>query len=43
MLKKLKKLWNRYLEELAKENESQFGKGTLDCCKLNKNNKEKQA
>lgn len=42
MLNKIKRLWERYLADMAKENESQFGKGTLDCCKINSNDKRKQ-
>ena len=36
MLKKLKKAINRFLERLAKENEKSFGKGSFDCCQLNR-------
>lgn len=36
MLKKFKKAINKFLENLAKENEKSFGKGTLDCCQLNR-------
>lgn len=36
MFKRLKKAINDFLEKLAKENEKSFGKGTLDCCQLNK-------
>ena len=40
MLKKIKKLINKFLDDIAKENEKQFGnKGQLDCCKLNSSKK----
>lgn len=40
MFKKLKKLLNKFLDDIARENEKQFGsKGQLDCCKLNSTNK----
>lgn len=36
MLKKIKKVINNLLLDMAKENEQTFGKGSLDCCKINK-------
>jgi len=36
VLKRLKKAINKFLEGLAKENEKSFGKGTLDCCQINR-------
>lgn len=39
MFKKAKKLINSYLIKIAKQNNSQFGKGPMDCCKLNRNDK----
>lgn len=36
MIKKLKNLIKNYLLDMAKENEETYGKGSLDCCKLNK-------
>ncbi len=36
MLKRIKKAINRFFDKLAKENEKSFGKGTLDCCQLNR-------
>lgn len=36
MLKKIKKAINKYLEELAKENQKEFGKERMDCCNINK-------
>ncbi len=36
MFKKIKKAINKYLEEMAKENQKEFGKGRMDCCELNK-------
>lgn len=38
MLKRLKKAINNFLERLAKENEKSFGRGSLDCCQLNRQN-----
>lgn len=42
MFKKIKQAINRYLEELAKENQKSFGSGRMDCCNLNKVNNEKE-
>jgi hypothetical protein len=39
MFKKIKKIITKYIEDLAKENEKSFGKDKLDCCNLNKNEK----
>ncbi|WP_274540101.1 LDCC motif putative metal-binding protein [Clostridium thermosuccinogenes] len=36
MLKRIKRAISNLLEKLAKENEKSFGKGTLDCCQLNR-------
>jgi hypothetical protein len=36
MLKRIKQAINNFLEKLAKENKKSFGKGTLDCCQLNR-------
>lgn len=36
MLKRIKRAVNKFLEKLARENEKSFGKGTLDCCQLNR-------
>jgi len=38
MLKRIKKAIGNFIEKLAKENENSFGKGTLDCCQLNRPN-----
>jgi hypothetical protein len=35
MIIRIKKAISRFLEDIAKENEKQFGKEKLDCCKLN--------
>gem|GEM_PF-372735 len=41
MFKRLKKSINKFLDDIAKENEKQFGtKGQLDCCKLNNTKKD---
>ena len=38
--KRLKKAINKFLEDIAKENQKSFGNGKMDCCQLNtKNNK----
>jgi len=42
VLKRIKKAIRNFLEKLAKENESSFGKGTLDCCQLNRPNSSKK-
>jgi hypothetical protein len=34
--KRIKAAWNRYLEDMAKENKNTFGSGKLDCCDLNR-------
>lgn len=39
MLKKVKNAINKFLNDIAKENEKQFGKEKMDCCKLNSNQK----
>ena len=39
MLKKLIEKINGFLEQMAQENERAFGKGKLDCCNLNKDQK----
>ncbi len=36
MLRRLKRSISNFLEKLAKENEKSFGKGTPDCCQLNR-------
>lgn len=36
MFKRIKKSINKFLEELAKENQKEFGNGKIDCCDLNK-------
>jgi len=36
MLKRFKAVILAFLERLAKENEKAFGKGQLDCCRLNR-------
>jgi len=36
MLKRFKAVILAFLERLAKENEKAFGKGPLDCCRLNR-------
>lgn len=36
MFKRIKKTFHNFIEKLAKENEKSFGKGTLDCCQLNR-------
>jgi hypothetical protein len=36
MLKKIKNAINKYLEDMAKENQKTFGKGRMDCCEINK-------
>lgn len=42
MLRRLKKAMIDFLERLAKENEKSFGKGTIDCCQLNRQNSNKK-
>lgn len=39
MFKKIKKVINKFLQDMAKENEELYGKERMDCCKLNKMNK----
>ncbi len=39
MFKKIKRAINKFLNDIAKENEKQFGKEKMDCCKLNANQK----
>ncbi|MDR1977865.1 MAG: hypothetical protein LBQ42_03945 [Synergistaceae bacterium] len=36
--KRVKEMFNAYIERLAKENEKNLAGGRLDCCKLNKGN-----
>lgn len=36
MFKKIKKIINKFLEDLAKENKELYGSGRMDCCNLNK-------
>jgi len=36
VFRRIRKAINNFLERLAKENEKSFGKGTLDCCQLNR-------
>lgn len=40
--KRIKRAINRYLEDMAKENQKEFGAGKLDCCQLNRQNNSKQ-
>lgn len=40
MFKKLKNVIRNYLNKVAKENEELYGKGRMDCCKLNSQKKE---
>lgn len=35
MFKWMKKAINKFLTDIAKENEKQFGREKLDCCNLN--------
>lgn len=36
VLKRIKRAIINFLRKMAKENEKNFGKGTLDCCQLNR-------
>lgn len=36
MLKRIKRAVSNFLKKLAEENENTLGKGTLDCCQLNR-------
>jgi len=36
MFKKIKKAINKYLEEMAQENQKAFGKERMDCCNIGK-------
>lgn len=38
ILKKIKESYNKFLQNLAKENQKAFGNGKLECCDLNKKN-----
>ncbi|ROR30461.1 hypothetical protein EDD66_102112 [Mobilisporobacter senegalensis] len=40
MFQKMKKVIEKFLEDLARENQKVYGKGGLDCCKINRNNSE---
>ncbi len=40
--KRLKKAIDGYLEKLAQKNEQTFTNGPLDCCQLNRENKNKK-
>lgn len=40
MFLNIKKVIKKFLLELAKENEQLYGKDKLDCCKLNRRDKE---
>lgn len=42
MLKSIKSIINKFLKNLAKENEKSFGKERLDCCKLDRPNSTKE-
>lgn len=35
MFERFKKAVVKFLDDIAKENEKQFGKEKMDCCKLN--------
>jgi hypothetical protein len=37
--KRIKKAFDRYLENLAEENKKTFGTGRMDCCNLNRDTK----
>lgn len=37
MFKKMKKSIKKFLDDMAKENQKVYGKGGLDCCKINRN------
>ncbi len=39
IIEKIKKGYRNYINKLAKNNEKEFGKGSLDCCELNKKGK----
>lgn len=39
MMNKLKKAVSRLLQQIAKQNQVEFGKERMDCCNLNKTNK----
>lgn len=36
MLKRIKRAVSNFLKKLAEENENTLGRGTLDCCQLNR-------
>lgn len=40
MFKRIKKSINKFLDELAKENQKTFGNGKIDCCNLNRTKNE---
>lgn len=42
MFKRIKEAFNRFLEDLAKENQKSFGTGKMDCCNLNRSNNEEK-
>jgi hypothetical protein len=35
MFKWMKKVFYKFIADIAKENEKQFGREKMDCCKLN--------
>lgn len=39
MFKKIKKAIQKYLADMAKENEKLYGKERMDCCNLNRTKK----
>ncbi|WP_276326320.1 LDCC motif putative metal-binding protein [Anaerocolumna aminovalerica] len=39
MFKRIKQAINKYLQDMARENEKLYGKERMDCCKLNKSKK----
>ncbi len=39
VLNSISRKWKNYLDRLAKVNEDLYGKGRLDCCDLNRENK----
>lgn len=41
MLRSIKKVIDRFLKNLARENEKSFGRERLDCCKLDRPNSNK--
>lgn len=39
MFKSIKNAINKFLQDIAKENEKIYGKERMDCCKLNRSKK----